>query len=95
MSPENVEAVRRSGEAFDRGGYEKSLKAIDPAVEYDLTHFPEGRVYHGHEGIREAFRTWMGAFEDYRQQREVVYAGDEKVVYETRREALEAAGLRE
>ena len=131
MSQENVEIFWRSCDAFDRGDYERALDAIDPEIEYDLTHFPEGRVYHGHEGIREAFRAWMGAFDDFHQDREVIAARDDKLVvavnehgrgktsgadvvrttyglwimregrairitfFETRAEALEAAGLRE
>ena len=81
MSRENVEVVRASFEAFRAGDYAKALEAFDPEVEYDLTHFPEGRIYHGHEGVREAFRTWMGAFEDYRQElEELIDAGDDRVI---------------
>jgi ketosteroid isomerase-like protein len=50
MSQENVEIVRRCGEAFDRGDYQAALEALDPEIAYDLSHFPEGRVYHGHRG---------------------------------------------
>jgi ketosteroid isomerase-like protein len=131
MSQENVEIFWRSCEAFDRGDYNRALDAIDPEVEYDLTHFPEGRVYHGHDGIREAFRVWLGAFDEYRQDREVIATSDDSLViavkehgrgkasraevvrttyglwtmragrairiifFETRDEALEAAGLSE
>jgi ketosteroid isomerase-like protein len=80
MSHENVEIVQRSCEAFDRGDYEEAMSALDPEIEYDLSHFPEGRVYHGHDGVREAFRTWLGAFDDYRQEREIIDAGDDEVV---------------
>jgi ketosteroid isomerase-like protein len=81
MSQENVEVVRRSFEAFNRGDYREALACFDAEVEYDLTHFPDGRVYHGHAGVREAFRTWLGTWEDYRQEQdEVIDAGDEVVV---------------
>ena len=81
MSQENVEIVRRCCEAFDRGDYEAALEAFAPDIEYDLTHFPDGRVYLGHDGVREAFRTWMGTWEDYRQERdEPIGAGAEVVV---------------
>ena len=77
MSQENVEIVRCSGEAFDRGDYQAALDALDPEVEYDLSHFPEGRVYHGHEGVRESFRIWLGTWEDYHQERvEIIDADD-------------------
>jgi hypothetical protein len=68
MSQENVETVRRCGEAFDRGDYQ-ALAAIDPEIEYDLSHFPEGRVYHGHDGVREACRIWLGTWDAYGQER--------------------------
>jgi ketosteroid isomerase-like protein len=131
MSEANAEIFWRSCEAFDRGDYVRALDAIDPEIEYDLTHYPEGRLYHGHDGIREAFRVWLGAFDEYRQDREVIATADDKLVvaitehgrgktsgaevvrptyavwsmragkavritfYETRNEALEAAGLSE
>jgi ketosteroid isomerase-like protein len=42
---------------------------------------PKGRVYHGHEGVRESFRIWLGTWEDYRQERvEIIDAGDQVVV---------------
>jgi ketosteroid isomerase-like protein len=81
MSQENVEIVTRCCEAFDRGDYETALNALAPDVEYDLSHFPDGRVYRGHEGVREAFRIWMGTWEDYRQERRgLIDAGEEVVV---------------
>ena len=81
MSRENVEVVLRCCEAFDRGDYQAALDALHPEIEYELSHFPEGRVYHGHEGVREAFRIWLGTWEDYRQERdELIDAGDEVVV---------------
>jgi ketosteroid isomerase-like protein len=81
MSQQNVEIVTRCCEAFDRGDYETALNALAPDVEYDLSHFPDGRVYRGHEGVREAFRIWMGTWEDYRQERRgLIDAGEEVVV---------------
>jgi ketosteroid isomerase-like protein len=80
MSEKNLEIFWRSCEAFDSGDYEQALDAIDPEIEYDLSHFPEGRVYHGHDGVREAFRIWIGAFDDYRQDREVIAASDDTFV---------------
>jgi hypothetical protein len=32
--------------------------------------FPDGRVYRGHEGVQEAFRIWLGTWEEYRQERD-------------------------
>jgi ketosteroid isomerase-like protein len=81
MSQQNVEIVRSCCEAFDLGEYELALEAFAPDIEYDLTHFPDGRVYRGHDGVREAFRIWMGTWENYRQERdEPIGAGAEVVV---------------
>jgi ketosteroid isomerase-like protein len=81
MSRQNLEVVRDSFEAFRAGDYVRALEAFDPEVEYDLRHFPEGEIYHGRDGVREAFRIWMGAFEDYRQELdELIDAGGDHVV---------------
>ena len=94
MSQENVEIVRRCGEAFDHGDYQAALDALDPEIEYDLSHFPEGRVYHAHEGVREAFRIWLGTWEDYHQERvEIIDADDQVVVVVRERGRGTGSGL--
>jgi ketosteroid isomerase-like protein len=81
MSQQNLEVVRGSFEAFRAGDYPRALEAFDPEVEYDLRHFPEGKIYHGRDGVTEAFRIWIGAFEDYRQELdELIDAGGDQVV---------------
>ena len=84
MSQENVEIVRRCCEAFDRGDYECALELFDPDIEYDLSHFPDGGVYRGREGVREAFRIWMGTWEDYHQEREEPVDAGDQVILPTR-----------
>jgi ketosteroid isomerase-like protein len=77
----NVEVVWGCFEAFREGNYEAAMQALAPDVEYDLTHFPEGNVYHGHDGVREAFRLWLGAWDEYRQEIvEVIPSGDKVLV---------------
>jgi ketosteroid isomerase-like protein len=81
MSQANVEVVRRSLDAFERGDFDAAMDALDPRIEYDLTHFPDGKVYLGHDGVREAFRIWLGTWEDYRQEiDEVIDLGEDQVV---------------
>ena len=84
MSRENVEIVRECCEAFDRGDYAAALEALHPEISYELTHFPDGQVYRGHAGVREAFRIWLGTWEDYRQEREELIDAGENVVVATR-----------
>jgi uncharacterized protein len=81
VSEQNVEIVRRCFEAFQSGDYATAMEALDREIEYDLTHFPDGRVYRGHEGVREAFRIWMGTWEGYRQELdELIDAGGDEVI---------------
>jgi ketosteroid isomerase-like protein len=81
MSQENVEIVRRCIEAVQRGDYEAAMETIDPGIEYDLTHFPDGKVYLGHEGVREAFRIWLGTWENYKQELdELIDLGGDEVL---------------
>jgi ketosteroid isomerase-like protein len=84
MSRENVELVKRCCEAFDRGDYEAALDAFAPDIEYDLTHFPDGKIYRGRDGVREAFRTWMGTWNDYRQERDEPIDGGNEILLPTR-----------
>jgi uncharacterized protein len=81
MSRENVETVRRHLEAYFSGDHEAALAAYDPAVEFDLSNGPEGRVYRGHDGVVEAIRTWGGTWEDWKIEiEEIVDAGEHVLV---------------
>jgi len=81
MSRQNVEIVRECIESFQRGDYATALEALDPEIEYELTHFPDGKIYHGHDGVREAFRIWIGTWANYRQELdELIDAGDNEVI---------------
>ena len=55
----------------------------DPAIIWEANFLGpiEGGLYHGHEGVRQFFRDWLGSFETYRAQaEEVIDAGDKVVV---------------
>ena len=60
MSQENVEALKRGTEAFNRRDVDAMLQVLDPEVEYHAA-LPvllggTAAVYHGHAGVRELFR---------------------------------------
>ena len=56
MSQENVEVARRSISDFNRRDIAAFLEPIDPNVEWiPLGAALEGRVYRGHEGVRQWF----------------------------------------
>jgi ketosteroid isomerase-like protein len=77
MSQENVEIVRSHAEAYLAGDYEGTLAAYHPEAEFDARIRPEGAVYHGHEGIVEAMRVWVGAWDDWKLEfEELLDAGD-------------------
>src|SRR5215203_5449446 len=77
MSQENVEIVRRHVEAYVAGDYETALAAYHPDAEFDARLRPEGTVYRGHEGIEEAMRVWVGAWDDWKLELdELLDAGD-------------------
>jgi uncharacterized protein len=63
MSEENVEVVRRAYEAYVSSNPELALAYFDRACELDLRLRPDGKVFRGHEGVVEAARTWIGAWE--------------------------------
>ena len=77
MSQENVEIVRHCVEAFLSGDNETALSHYDPEVEFDATARPEGQVYRGHQGVAEAMRVWVGAWEDWKfEVEEFIDMGD-------------------
>jgi ketosteroid isomerase-like protein len=67
MSRENVEAVIRFTDAYNRRDVEAMLEDLDPAVEWRPA-FPlslgEATVYRGHEGALEWFRNLYDALDE-------------------------------
>ena len=68
MSEENVALVRMLIEKFKAGDHEGVFQYYDERIEWDATrgvaHVPDlAAVYHGHDGVRAYWRTWMSAWE--------------------------------
>jgi uncharacterized protein len=62
MSQENVEIVRRLFPAFNRRDLTALLETLHPDVEWvPIMAVLEGRVYRGHEGVRE----WIDGLDEY------------------------------
>jgi ketosteroid isomerase-like protein len=81
MSQENVEVVRRSLEAFERGGLDMSLDYFDPEVEWTTTDaYLEAATYRGHQGVRHYFETLSGEFGAVRLEAEEMIDAGEQVV---------------
>jgi ketosteroid isomerase-like protein len=83
VSAENVELVRRMMREYEAGDYDHWTTVVTPDVVWDLTgsDLPEAPVLRGHDEVREWFRRWLGAWEEYRQESvEFIDAGDSVVV---------------
>jgi uncharacterized protein len=67
MSRESVEVVKRFMSGFEAGDREEWRKDFDPNVVWDTSasRMPAAGIYHGHEGIEQFFRDWLGTWEDY------------------------------
>ncbi|MBA2523328.1 MAG: nuclear transport factor 2 family protein [Solirubrobacterales bacterium] len=67
MSQENVDALKQAlSEAPDRP--DRFFALLDDDVVWDPGDgFPGGKVY-GRDGVRDFFRHWLGAFEDFRSE---------------------------
>jgi ketosteroid isomerase-like protein len=84
MSRENMNAIRQAIEIYaNRGDLEAFLGMCAADVVFDLTRspFPEARVYHGLDGVREWLDGLQDAFEDIRYEvEEVADLGNERVL---------------
>src|SRR6266550_7483692 len=80
MSQENVEIVRHTYAAFERGDLSAALDNADP----DLVTYradPEARTWHGHDGFLQAFADWTEGFDEFRATaKEFIDAGDRVIV---------------
>jgi len=82
MSRENVERLRVGFDSFLAGSTEWGADLLDPEVVWDATNtmvFDLSRVYHGPEGVREFWRSWLQAWETVEFEYELVEAGDRVV----------------
>jgi len=84
MSEENVEFVQGIVDAHQRGDFATVFAAYDPAIEWRTGDARTAQwsdfepVYHGHEGVRTFWRTWLAAWEtvDFEYE-EFIDAGDQ------------------
>jgi ketosteroid isomerase-like protein len=81
MSRENVEAVRRALEAYEREGLDGYLRYLDPEIEWTSTDaYIERATYRGHEGVRRYLGTMEEEFEDVRVEPvELIDAGEQVI----------------
>jgi ketosteroid isomerase-like protein len=83
MSQENVEAVKGFMTRFEAGDRQEWHEHFDPDVVWDTStsEMPAAGVYHGHEGVEQFFRDWLGTWTEYEvSTREYIDAGNSVVV---------------
>ena len=85
MSQENVEAVRRAIEVFNRDGSEAAAAFMDPEIEWhDMPEQPDAGVHHGREGFLEAVEQFAGGFEDFRVLVDEIFDHGDQVITHVR-----------
>ena len=72
MPAEDVDAIRRSYEAFNRGDLDGALEVMHPEIEWQtyIVPGPGGGTYHGREGVRQLWSDVRGVFGDFRNEPE-------------------------
>jgi ketosteroid isomerase-like protein len=80
MSQENVEVVRCSYEAYERGDMESALAALDPEIEIYDHDIPDPGEYRGLDGVLRWQADWETSWQSWRwEAEEFIDAGDRVV----------------
>ena len=92
MSQENVEVVRASMQAADRGDAETALSYYSETVVF---HPLVAGPYHGRTGVAEQMLTWMEEFDDFWfTSEDFIDAGDRVVLLWRQGGVGKASGIR-
>jgi ketosteroid isomerase-like protein len=84
MSQENVELVRRWGEALSRGELPLELSHTELRLD-NIAEFPNRGPYHGHEGLRRWWEDVAEAFDELRFEIERLIDVDDQRVLSVQR----------
>ena len=93
MSQANVEVVRESFAAFNRGDLDEALQWMHPEIEWQ-THqaFPDAGTYRGRHEVREFWQNWRDAFRGFQLHLEECVPAGERHVLATFRVSGQGAG---
>jgi ketosteroid isomerase-like protein len=81
MSDENVETVRRSWDAFDRGDLDAFFADTAEDIEFEEDPvFPEARIYRGRQEILAYLASFQEAMADHRFEVEELRDLDDRVI---------------
>jgi ketosteroid isomerase-like protein len=98
MSQENVEIVRGIYDAFARRDNVTPFEVYAEDIVWDYSNAQRSRlgpkpVYHGHEGVREAWRDGLSAFSEFNfEVEELTDAGDQVLAVIRERDVGRASG---
>jgi ketosteroid isomerase-like protein len=85
MSRQNIELVRDSLEAFERGDLDGALANAHPDLVSTRVH-PDGAVFHGPDGFRQLLADWLEGFSDASfESDDYIDAGDHVIVHQHQR----------
>jgi ketosteroid isomerase-like protein len=96
MSRENVEIVRRGGEAFVRNDWETAFADCAPDVEWvEMPSLgPDASTYRGTEQLRDAVQSWTQKWTEYEVEVfRFAHVGDEVVVLSRERGRGTVSGI--
>ena len=81
MSQENVEVLRRSYEAWNRGDRDAAFEFLEPEFELQL---PEGGMnvgsFQGREGVTKLFEDYLEVFDSFHMEPEEFFEADDRIV---------------
>ena len=80
MSQENVDRLRASWDAWNRGEFDTSM--LDPDVVFEETMLPDdaGETYRGHKGVLRAWARWAEAWDEFTTELEQILDAGEHLV---------------
>jgi ketosteroid isomerase-like protein len=81
VSQTKLELVEQMQQAFESGRFDAALALLHPDVVYDARERPDGRIWHGRDGVRQAMREWATVWDalEVRAER-YVEAGDDGIL---------------
>ena len=82
MARSNIDVVRATVDAFNRGDFETALALCTEDVEFDWSRrLLDGEVFHGHEGVRRFMQNALEIFDEIHIPAEdVTDLGDDTVL---------------
>jgi ketosteroid isomerase-like protein len=90
MSKENVDIVRESYQAYQRGDVARGIADIDPELVVHRAE-PDGATFRGPEGLLKAFAEWVEDFDEFSvTAEEFIDANDRQVVVRVHQKAVGA-----